>query len=205
MTRHPGERARPAGRFMILAGWLVFALLASSCSAPHPSAAANPPIAFVQDNDKIYVRYGDGLIRYVASGQEVAWTPDRKMLLVERVKYTDPPSAEIWLVGLNGAAIRQETDVYPDQVRFFSVGILDHHQVLLYDTNKPGIRIANIDGPHGRSLPDNGVIDDVAASRDGSKIAFITDSAQTSDIPSALYIVNSDGSGRRRLVIADNQ
>ena len=180
--------ARARGAIVISLGIMITVSL-SACSAAQPHEAPLSPIAFVQGVDKIDLLYSNGETRFVTNGQGVAWAPGRQMLLVQRVKYINPPSSEVWLVSLDGRLIRRLTSVYPDQVRFFAAGQDRSRPLMIYATSKRGLQICDISTARQRSIPFNAIVDNLAVSYDGSRVAFATENTKGS-IPSTLYVIN---------------
>lgn len=193
----------PYTRHGILSGLcaLLIAFVPACSAAINASSLPPPPIIFGR-NHKIYIRYPDGRLRWITDGYDAIWAPDHKMLIVQRVVWTNPPSAELWLVPLNGKPPKQLTSVYPDQVRFFAAGVRDHQPFVVYDTDKPGIQIINLNGSGKRTISLAGYVDTLSVSGDGSKIAFTVED-NGNHIPAGLYVVNSNGKGKPRLLVAN--
>jgi len=167
----------------------VSACAGSRTSTPGTSISA-PPIAFIQDTNDVYLLYSNSTSHYVTTGQGVSWAPGYRDLLVQKVVYSNPPSAEIWLVSTNGQPIRQVTSVYPDQVRFFAAGKYGSTPFIAYDTLKKGIQLRNLLTGARRTIAANVTVDSLAISPDGTRIAFVEDPLQNS-VPITLYVTGT--------------
>jgi hypothetical protein len=161
-----------------------------------------PPIAFVQGVDEVVMLEGDLSMRYVTTGDQPQWLPGHSALLVNRSDFTRSlAGSEVWLVRLDGTE-KQVTSVYPQQVRFFAVGQRKSTPFIVYDTLRSGIQISHLNGSHIRTVTRHGVVDDLAVSHDGLKVAYVTEA--TRHEMSGLYVTGLDGTGHH-LVRAGNR
>jgi Tol biopolymer transport system component len=180
--------------------WLVLVAVAIGCSSV-PQQHPLPAVAYVMDFKNVYIRSSDGKTHFVAKGSGVTWMPDHKSLLVNRRGRSN--SSELWRITPGGVLLDKVTSVYPGQVRFFAAAKSGTRQFVTYVTDKSGIQIVNADGSGKKSILTNIVINDLAISADGSKIGFITQNPTgRSSIIAGLYVVNSNGTGRARLVLS---
>ena len=184
--------------------WLAFIGLISACSTavPLPRTSSIPAMVFAKGDGNIYIRFSDGRVSRITNGTGAAWTPDHKMLIVDR-NPVDSAVSDLWLVTLHGKTVRQITSTYPNQVRFFAAGEYRRRSFVAYDMDKPGIQIVSLNGSGRRAIPIPATIDYLDISADGSKIVFDKEYMGGRTL-TGLYIINSDGRGRPRLVIADN-
>jgi dipeptidyl aminopeptidase/acylaminoacyl peptidase len=152
---------------------LIFGLLLASVPACGGSNVSDSlPIAYTGNSHDVRLLYSNGTSRDVTTGEGVIWTPDHTELLVQRVKYINPPSSEIWLVSTSGNDIRQVTFVYPDQVRFFAAGEYGSTQFMAYDTGKSGVQLLNLRTGAQQAILTNLGAGSLAISPDGARVAF---------------------------------
>jgi Tol biopolymer transport system component len=179
---------------------LSIALALSGCSG-NPSPETLPPLAFVAGGNSVWVLDQAGHSRYVTQGDQPKWTPDHHMLVVSRTGNTpqgSPASNELWLVRADGGDVRQLTSVYPQQARFAAISG-GSHPFVLYAADTAIWRM-NLDGADTRQVA-RVVADDLAISKDGTKIAYVPDPGPNPGqaLLPALYEINIDGSGRRAI------
>ena len=191
----------PQWRSTSRAAMIIVMVVLSGCSGkPSPKTPppeAPPPLAFVAGINNVWVLdKPGGEPRYVTQGDSPEWTPDHRMLVVARGDHNPPggggpASNELWLVSASGEGVRQITRIYPQQARFHAVGGRTTFVVYSADT---AIWRVNLDGSGTRRIAPI-VADNLALSRDGTKLAYVPDTSR-GGFP-ALDEMNIDGSARR--------
>jgi Tol biopolymer transport system component len=179
---------------------IIAMVVLSGCTAkPAPEAPppeTPPPLAFVGSDGYVWVLAKPGdLPRFVTQADYPKWTPDHRMLVVSRTEdhpSEGPPSNELWLVSASGKNIRQITHIYPQQARFHAVGG-GRTPFVVYSADTAIWRVNLVGSGTRRIVPV--VADDLAVSRDGTKLAYVRDTSR--DGFPALDEVNVDGSARR--------
>lgn len=102
------------------------AACSSSVSNPSGSTASFPPLALQQGTSAIAVTSGSNNLRVLASGDGIEkpmWLPGHRDLAFLVPNYgLNPPANELWVLDVNTGTHWQVTNVYPEQIRYFSIG-----------------------------------------------------------------------------------
>jgi Tol biopolymer transport system component len=168
---------------------------ATSPSGP-PSAAPHRAGRIVfSTTDDIYVVNGDGSgLRQLTTGAarefDPSWSPDGRRIAY-RVE-SGPAAADIYVMNADGSGQRR-------LVSGLSPAWSPDGAWIAYGDDQGGISVMRPDGSASRRVPGTEQGEYPTWSPDGAKLAFMADRGGTSAANYEIYVINLDGTGRKRL------